>query len=141
MTGAASAIVFRFRWIPCGFYVIAGDTRQPEHNVTVSNVASSPSSSSSLPAPILPFESQTSQSAPTLGEHGVELLKAAPDLCELDFAMPTPSHGHQLFYRDRNVRRGIPNLGNTCFVNAVVQVFLRIEPLTRALKSHAEQVG
>ena len=141
MTGAASAIVFRFRLIPCGFYVIAGDTRQPEHNVTVSNVASAPSSSSSPPAPILPFESQTSQSAPTLGEHGVELLKAAPDLCEMDFAMPTPSHGHQLFYRDRNVRRGIPNLGNTCFVNAAVQVFMRIEPFARALESHAEQVG
>lgn len=90
---------------------------------------------------LLPLASETARSPPTMGEYGVQLLRPAPDLCELDFAMPTPSHGHELYYRDRDMRRGITNLGNTCFVNAVVQVFLRIEPFARALKSHAEQAG
>ena len=52
------------------------------------------------------------------------------------FGLTLATEGDQLYLSTRH-RVGLPNLGFTCFVNASLQVLLRIEPLYRVLCAHA----
>ncbi len=51
-------------------------------------------------------------------------------------SVPVPSAGLAALYVDTKKPTGLANLGNTCFVNAVVQVLLRVSPLREVLRGH-----
>jgi ubiquitin C-terminal hydrolase len=83
--------------------------------------------------------SETAQTEP-LGEAGVVYLRNCLDLSELHFGVKRQMFGWDMYFEDTlAVKRGIPNIGNTCFANALLQVILRIEPLDRLLASHASR--
>ena len=52
------------------------------------------------------------------------------------FGVPVPSHGVAELYLTTKHRVASPNLGNTCFVNAALQLLFRLEPLHKALVRH-----
>jgi hypothetical protein len=86
------------------------------------------------------YDTVTAQSPPTLVvSRGHELLSLAPSLAlanyDLDFRSDEQL-ARAIYFRGLKRRHGIANLGNTCFVNALLQVILRIEPLMQMLRVH-----
>ncbi len=64
---------------------------------------------------------------------GMDLMK------EVYGEVAPTSHWSELWYGEVAARRGIPNLRNTCFVNSIAQILLRLAPLRSMLQKHAER--
>ena len=67
------------------------------------------------------------------------LLRTLPvDLSDCLYGVPAQSFASESYFDDGSAPAGIPNLGNTCFVSAVAQLILRIEPLAKVLDVHRQ---
>ena len=60
------------------------------------------------------------------------------DLCSDVYGFPAPEARWEALWSRPERNDGIPNLGNTCFVSASVQVLLRVAPLRAMVEQHAE---
>ena len=87
------------------------------------------------------YDSDLSRRAPISGEVGFALLRALPvDLALTSWGVASDDLQRVMFYRDVSpAPRGLQNVGDTCFVSAVAQVFLRLEPIWKLLSAHASQ--
>ena len=83
---------------------------------------------------------------PTRDPHAVpEVLRPLPpgrDLCMDAFGVSRGAVLRQLQWccGPRGIRNDLPGDGNTCFVNAVAQVLLRVEPIRQVLDAHVQRV-
>jgi uncharacterized UBP type Zn finger protein len=86
------------------------------------------------------YASDTARKISNLGTVCGELAGRAPSLCAANYNVDLVGEGARsrlTYFGKANARHGIPNLHNTCFVSALMQVVLRIEPLMQLLRAHA----
>ena len=86
------------------------------------------------------FRSQACSQAPDFADaQHLRLLEPLPvDLCERIYGVSRRVLVETLWAQQRTV--GVKNLGNTCFVSAVMQVFARLDPLARMLAGHRHRM-
>ena len=83
------------------------------------------------------YTTETAKSQPTSGEFKLFRLRRQYDLWQLVFGSPGITGGKKLFYTStQGSIAGIRNGGNSCFLIAVLQLFLRVEPLYRLFQKH-----
>jgi len=87
------------------------------------------------------FETQVARAVPDLGfSNGDENIRPLPfDMSALTVDLSKEQLCASLYFTDdgKDDYARLPNLGNTCFVNAAVQVLLRVEPLWLYCKARA----
>ena len=76
--------------------------------------------------------------------HVPELLRTLPsdwDLCAAAYGVSREDVLRELQWccGGRGIANDLPRDGNTCFVNAVAQVLLRVEPVRRVVDAHVQR--
>ena len=69
---------------------------------------------------------------------GEIVVPTGMDLCMEVYGFPAPAARWEALWSRPERHVGMPNLENTCFVSAVVQVLLRVAPLRAMVDKHAE---
>ena len=83
------------------------------------------------------YSTKTAKSRPTHGESNIICLRRRYDLWQLVCGSPGITGGKKLFHiSTQGSIAGIGNDGNSCFLIAVLQLFLRVEPLHLLLRKH-----
>lgn len=86
-----------------------------------------------------PEVADLSMAVPAAYEDNVQVLRALPvDLPQCLYGISLCSPGAETYFLENAAPKGIPNLGDTCFVSAVAQIILRVEPLAKVLDAHRQ---
>ena len=88
------------------------------------------------------YNTQTARSRPERGEAHIFCLRRRLDLWEVVYGTPAITGGVKLYHASTaSSLVGIGNGGNSCFLIAVLQLFLRVEPVHLLLQKHYTECG
>ena len=96
----------------------------------------------SIDSQIALYNTQTARSRPEQGEAHIICLRRRLDLWAVVYGSPAITGGVKLYHvSTASSLAGIRNDGNSCFLIAVLQLFLRVEPVHLLLQKHHRECG
>ena len=96
----------------------------------------------SIDSQITLYNTQTARSRPEQGESHIFCLRRRLDLWEYVYGSPAITGGVKLYHVSTATSlAAIGNDGNSCFLIAVLQLFLRVEPVHLLLQKHYNECG